>query len=241
LGLKNKRGLVTGASKGIGLAITKALAREGLKLFITARNSGELENVRRELQRFGTEIEYGVADLANPDQIEEMFNTAFDFLGGIDVLINNAGMNIQSHVIDMELSDWEQVYAVNLRAAFILSKLAGPKMIAQQSGHIINIGSGASQTPIAGHAAYCAAKHGLLGLSESMALEVREFGVKVSIILPGSTATYFGGSSPENKLSSKPGMLKPEDIADAVLYLLKQSPQAWTSIINLRPLNLGQT
>jgi len=132
------------------------------------------------------------------------------------------------------------MFAVNLKAPFLLTKLAAPLMIAQKSGFIINIGSGASQTPIANYAAYCATKYGLLGFSESLALELREYNIKVSIILPGSTATYFSGGTPEERLSTKPGILRPEDIADSVLYLLKQSPQAWTSVMNLRPLNLNK-
>lgn len=97
--------------------------------------------------------------------------------------------------------------------------------------------TGASLTPIANFAGYCASKFGLLGFSESLALELREHGIKVSIILPGSTATHFNSSDPESKLKSQPGLLRPEDVANSVIYLLQQNPNAWTSIMNLRPLN----
>jgi len=171
-----------------------------------------------------------------------LFADAVKFLEGINILINNSGIGIKGNVTDIELSDWEEMYSVNLKAAFMLSQLAAREMIKKQSGHIINIGSGASQTPIAGFAGYCASKYaskyGLLGFSESLGLELREHNVKVSIILPGSTATHFGGVAPENKIAAKPGILRPEDVADSVLYLLKQSDVAWTSVMNLRPLNL---
>lgn len=241
MNLNGKRALITGASRGIGLAITEALAAEGIKTFITARDEKGLSVLAARLNQAGGNIGHYHADLADPAQIATMFATGIDFLGGIDILINNAGIGVQSPVVDLSLDSWEVMSAVNMRAPFILSKLAAPIMVAQKSGYIINIGSGASQTPIANYAAYCATKHGLLGFSESLALELREQNVKVSIILPGSTATYFGGGTPEGKLSSKPGILRPEDVADSVLYLLRQRPQAWTSIINLRPTNPNKT
>jgi hypothetical protein len=110
-------------------------------------------------------------------------------------------------------------------------------MVRQRDGYIINIGSGASTTPIAGMAAYCASKYGLLGFSESLALEMRKSGVKVSIIMPGSTATRFGDSDPETRLKTRPGILLPEDTAAAVMFLLSQPKRAWTSQMNLRPLD----
>jgi 3-oxoacyl-[acyl-carrier protein] reductase len=236
--LKNKRALVTGASRGIGFAIARALAAQGLNLFLTARDERALAKAKAELSGMGGNIGYATADLADVTQLGSMSDAAMEFLGGIDVLVNNAGVGFKKPVALMDMTEWEQMFAVNLRAAFILSKLALGKMIPQKSGYIINIGSGASQTPIAEFAGYCSTKYGLLGFSESLALEVRDYGIKVSIIMPGSTATHFGGSSPQSKLDSKPGMLRPKDIADALLFLLKQSPNAWTSVMNVRPLSL---
>jgi 3-oxoacyl-[acyl-carrier protein] reductase len=238
--LKGKRALVTGASRGIGMAITEALTAEGIKTFITARDEKALASMTLRLQREGKDIGCYPADLADSAHLENMFNKAIGFLDGIDILVNNAGFGIKIPAVDLPLDSYDEMLAINLRAPFLLSKLAAPLMIAQKSGYIINIGSGASQTPIANYAAYCATKHGLLGFSESLALELREYNVKVSIILPGSTATYFGGGTPESKLSSKPGILIPEDVAESVLFLLRQRPQAWTSILNLRPLNLDK-
>jgi 3-oxoacyl-[acyl-carrier protein] reductase len=235
--LEGKRALVTGSSKGIGLAIVEALAGEGIKVFLTGRSQTALQNAHKDLDGKGASAGFAVADLADVGQINDLFEKAKNFLGGIDILINNAGLGIKAPVKDLSFESWETMYAVNLRAPFILSQLAARLMIEQRSGHIINIGSGASQTPIAEFAGYCASKFGLLGFSESMALEVRKFGIKVSIIMPGSTATYFGGGEPESKLSSRPGILHPADVADAVLYILHQRFGAWTSTMNLRPLN----
>lgn len=241
MSLSGKRALVTGASRGIGRAIAQAFAKAGMRLFLVARDEKDLAKLKAELSEKGTPVDFAAADLSNPILAEEAFEKAIGFLGGIDVLVNNAGANAAGPVADLSLSNWDMIQAVNLRAPYLLSKLAAGRMISQGSGHIINIGSGASQTSIAGNAAYCASKYGLLGFSESLALELRQYGIKVSIILPGTTATYFGGSEPDKKLKSQPGILRPEDVADSVMYLLRQGPGAWTSVMNLRPLNPGKT
>jgi 3-oxoacyl-[acyl-carrier protein] reductase len=235
--LKGKKALITGASRGIGRAISIALAREGVDLFLTARDDSLLEKLNREIAESGAKAGFKSADLMSESEINEMFIGATKFLGGLDILINNAGIGIKGNVVDIDVADWERVYAINLKAPFLLARLAAREMIKQKSGHIINIGSGASKTPMAEYASYCATKHGLLGFSESLALELRGHNIKVSIALPGSTATHFGGGSPEERISSKPGILRPDDVADSVLYLLKQSDIAWTSVLNLRPLN----
>jgi short-subunit dehydrogenase len=236
--LKNKRTLITGASKGMGAAIAEKLASEEVKIFLTAREQESLKRLTSNLSQKGADIDFALADLADDLQLERMFTAGIRFLGGIDILVNNAGIGVNSQVADMDVADWDRMFAVNLRAVFLLSKFAAGEMVRQKSGYIINIGSGASQTPIAGYAGYCATKYGLLGFSESLGLELREHNIKVSIIMPGSTATYFGGSSPDDKKASRPGILRPEDVADSVIYLLKQSDIAWTSVMNLRPLSL---
>jgi len=239
--LRGKKALITGASRGIGRAIAVALASEGVNLFITARDEERLKGLKEELSGSGIDIDYGIADLSFENDIDRMFGQGIRFLNGIDILINNAGIGIKGNVADIEVSDWEKMYAINLKAVFMLSRLAAREMIKKRSGFIINIGSGASRTPIAGFAGYCATKHGLLGFSESLGLELREHDIKVSIILPGSTATYFADGTPEAKIAAKPGILRPADIADSALYLLKQDSNAWTSVMNLRPLNLKKS
>jgi 3-oxoacyl-[acyl-carrier protein] reductase len=238
--IQGKKAIITGASKGIGRAISKTLASEGIDIFITARDEERLRDLEAELSGSGSRVGYQAADLTVESEVNNLFSAAIDFLGGVDILVNNAGIGIKGNVTNIEIADWEKMYRLNLKAAFMLSRLAAREMIKNRFGYIINIGSGASQTPIAGFAGYCAAKHGLLGFSESLALELREFDIKVSIILPGSTATHFGGGDPESKIAAKPGMLRPEDIADSVLYILKQRDNAWTSVMNLRPLNLNR-
>lgn len=238
--LKGKKALITGASRGIGRAISRALGEGGIEIFVTARGSELLDNLQKELSGAGIRIGYKTADLTIENEVEDLFAEALQFLGGIDILINNAGIGIRGNVADIQIADWEKMYLLDLKAPFMLSRLAAREMMKNRSGYIINIGSGASKTPIAGMAGYCAVKHGLLGFSESLALELRDYDIKVTIILPGSTATHFGGGDPHSRIAAKPGILRPEDVADSVLYILKQRDNAWTSVLNLRPLNLNR-
>ncbi len=237
MSVRNKKAIITGATRGIGAAIANRLADEGARLFLTGRDEKSLKKMKTELSKKGAAVDCLPADLTDVAQVEKVLISAMEFLGEIDILINNAGMGIKGNITDMNIEDWDHMFDLNLKAVFLLSRRVGQKMISQKSGYIISIGSGASQTPIAGFAAYCATKYGLLGFSESLALELRQYNIKVSIILPGSTATNFGGSNPQEQISAKPGILRSEDVADSVMYLLNQSKVAWTSVMNLRPLN----
>jgi NAD(P)-dependent dehydrogenase (short-subunit alcohol dehydrogenase family) len=130
--------------------------------------------------------------------------------------------------------DWDQVMAVNLRAPYLLLRLCLPRMKKAKRGQIINVNSGAGKNGIAEYSAYCASKFGLLGLTESVGPEARQYGVKVQSVMPGSTDTHFMGRRP----GKAAGRLRPEDVADLVVFLVRQDEQAWTSEANLRPLVL---
>ena len=156
--LKSKRALITGASKGMGAAIAERLAWEGIKIFLTARDEKLLGKLVSDLTAGGADVGFAPADLMHDSQLEKMFARGIEFLGGIDILVNNAGIGIKGNVASMDVADWDRMFAINLRAAFLLSRLAAGEMMRQKSGCIINIGSGASQTPIAGYAGYCATK-----------------------------------------------------------------------------------
>lgn len=231
--LRGKSALVTGATGGIGKAIVNSLVNAGVKVIAQGRSEDRLKKLSEEYPDIVCEL----ADLSDENQVAKLAEAANACYDGLDILINNAGIGHSKSVIDLDIADFNHIMNINLRAIFILSKLIGQVMINRKDGYIINIGSGASTTPIKNMAAYCGSKYALLGFSESMALEMREYGVKVSIVMPGSTATRFGGSSPEERLGAKPGILLPEDIAESVMYLLNQPKRAWTSQINLRPLD----
>lgn len=231
--LKGKRALVTGATGGIGQAIVASFVDAGIKVIASGTKPRKLSELKQHFPEIRTEP----ADLTNPDNVKNLALMALKHYDGIDILINNAGIGISGNLIDMSIDDIRKMIYINLFAPIVLAEIIGKHMSQSGSGHIINIGSGASYTPIAGMAVYCSTKYGLLGFSESLALELREYGVKVSIITPGSTATAFGDGNAESRLKNKPGILLPSDIADTVMYLLGQSDRAWTSQVNLRPLN----
>jgi 3-oxoacyl-[acyl-carrier protein] reductase len=231
--LEGKKALVTGASGGIGQAIVKHLAAHGVKIIAHGRNKSRLDALVKQ----HPDIVPMTADFNEPSEVENLANEALNRFGGLDILINNAGIGIHKNVVGLSVSEFDEIMDVNLRAVFILSKIIGQVMVKQGDGYIINIGSGASKTPIAGLATYCASKHALLGFSESLALEMRKHGVKVSILMPGTTATGFGENDAVARLKAKPGILLPEDVAQAVMVLLSQPRRAWTSKMNLRPLD----
>ena len=235
--LDGKKALVTGATSGIGGAIVDVLIAAGVKVIAQGRSVERLEALRQKHPHIICEQ----ADFAESDQIEKLAQRVIDNYGGVNILINNAGIGYTENVIDLDIAAFDRLLSINLKAVFILCKILGKVMVRQRDGYIINIGSGASTTPIAGMASYCASKYGLLGFSESLALEMRKSGVKVSIIMPGSTATRFGDSDPETRLKSRPGILLPEDTAAAVMFLLSQPKRAWTSQMNLRPLDPDHT
>ncbi len=160
----------------------------------------------------------------------DVVRAAREELGGLDALVNNAGTGDRGRVADLPLEEWRRVLETNLTGAFVCSQAVIPALKARKGGSIISIGSGAGKQGYAGMSAYCASKFGLHGLMQSLAQEVGDDNIKVAIINPGSIQTEFGGS---RKRSGK--MLSPEDVARAVLYLLKQSPRAWTQEMNLWP------
>ena len=235
--LKGRIALVTGATGGIGRAIVGSLSEAGVKVIAHGRNRERLEKLRLEFPEIITEQ----ADLTSVSETEDLAGRSLSHFGGLDILINNAGIGVIKNTLDMGLAEYDATMDINMRAVFILCNIIGNAMVQKKSGYIINIGSGASKNAIAGFAAYCASKHALLGFSESLALELRSYGIKVTLVMPGSTATKFGDNDPAERLKARPGILLPEDVADTVMYLLKQTQRAWTSQVNLRPLDPNQS
>jgi NAD(P)-dependent dehydrogenase (short-subunit alcohol dehydrogenase family) len=229
--LEGKVALITGASRGIGLAIARSLAAMGARLNLCARNARRLEDVGAEFQRAGLAVATVPADLTHGGDIAALVQKTEQSLGSIDILVNNAGIGYFGPVQDASEAHWDAVLDTNLKAVFLLSKAVAPGMIARRSGHIINIASLAGKNSFAGGAIYCASKWGLLGLTECMAEDLRQYGIRVSAVCPGSVATDFSphaGKDPRK-------MLQPEDVAHAVAMILTQAPQSFISEVLLRP------
>jgi 3-oxoacyl-[acyl-carrier protein] reductase len=229
--LEGKVALITGASRGIGLAIARNLARLGASLALCARDAGRLERVRGEFQSRGHAVFAVAADLSQVSKLASLVEQIEQSLGAIEILVNNAGIGYFGPTHEASESDWDTVLDTNLKAVFLLSKAVAAGMIRKKSGHIINVASLAGKSAFAGGGIYCASKWGLLGLTGCMAEDLRPHGIRVSAVCPGSVATDFSPHS--GKDASK--MLRPEDVAHAVEMIVTQAPESFISEILLRP------
>jgi 3-oxoacyl-[acyl-carrier protein] reductase len=208
--LSGKSAIVTGASRGIGLAIARALAREGVRLGLLSRTRPDLGG------------EFVACDLADLEQIPAAVRQLLERLGTVDFLINNAGTFLEQSVPDMQLADWERVQRVNLTAPFLLTREVLPHMITRREGRIVNVSSTSGMQGYLHQSAYCASKHGLLGFSRSLALEVKPHNIHVHALCPGGVDTdLIKGTCLGERLKGQP-MINPEDIAEMVLFLLRQ-------------------
>lgn len=208
--------IVTGASRGIGRAIARAFAEQGCRLAVAARSKDELHALAGEIIGSGGECLVVPTDLAKAEQIARMVEKAAGHFGRVDILVNNAGLLILKYVVDTTLDEWDQVLAVNLRAAFVASKAVLPYMIEQKSGQIINIASIAGKRSGIMHGSYSAAKFGVLGFTEALASEVKEHGIRVNAINPNLVDTDLFGEMARDDRST---WSEPNEIADVALLL----------------------
>ncbi len=229
--LEGSVALISGASRGIGLAIAHTLGRLGAQLSICARNATGLQAAAEELRQKGAKVMARPADVTRASDVEALLRETERTLGPVDILVNNAGIGLFIAAHEATEANWDAVLDTNLKSVFLLSKGVAPGMIARQSGHIINIASLSGKSSYAGGALYCASKWGLLGFTQSMAEDLRGYGIRVSAICPGSVATEF--SPHAGKDAGK--MLQPQDIAQAVEMIVTQAPQSFVSEISLRP------
>ncbi len=232
--LTGKVALVTGSSRGIGLAIAEAFTEEGIKVIINGRSTERVNKVASQLNRKHPDKAIPIpADLTSREEVEMLVDEALRACGRVDILVNNAGIGYFAPVYDMDFDSWEKLMRTNVDAVFYLTKLLLPQMMERKDGYIINIGSLASKNTFAGGSAYCASKFALLGFSECLMLDVREYGIKVSIIMPGSVATEF--SHPIS--GADDWKQRPSDIAQVCVNLLKDRKPFLVSRLEMRPLN----
>jgi len=184
---KAKAAVVTGSTSGIGLAIARALAREATNVMLNGfGDAGEIEKTRAEVERqCGVRALYSPADMTKPAEIAEMIRTAEQAFGGIDILVNNAGIQHVAPVEEFPIEKWDQIIAINLSSAFHTIRAALPGMKARKWGRIINTASAHSLVASPFKSAYVTAKHGLAGLTKTVALEVATFGITVNCFSPG--------------------------------------------------------
>ena len=220
--------LVTGGNRGIGRGIVEALAGEGAGVVLTARSRDSAEAAAREVG--GATV--GLAcDVRSHDQVRAVFREIERTAGGLDVLVNNAGIGIFAPIADLSPDDWRAVIETNLNGVYYCCHEAIPLMRTRGGGYIFNLSSLAGRNVFPGGGAYSASKFGLNGFSEALMQEVRYDGIRVSYLMPGSVATDFGRGS-----AAKQGWaLTPADVAAIVIDLLRSPKHALYSRVEMRP------
>lgn len=224
--------LVTGGSRGIGRAIAFRLAEMGASVAICGRDAKALAATTADLKTRTAGVFSQVADVTRSAEVISLVEAAQQALGSISILVNNAGIGGFGPVQEKSEEDWDQVLDTNLKSLFLVSRAVVPSMIRRGGGDIVNIASLAGRNTFAGGGLYCASKWGVYGLSGCMAEDLREHGIRVSVVSPGSVATEFGGRGPKD--STK--VLRAEDVAHAVAMIVTQGPQSFVSEVQLRPL-----
>jgi len=230
--LAGKVSIVTGASRGIGRAISILLAQSGSRVVLAARSEPQLKSVSEEISSQNGEALVIPTDLTVDKEMERLVQQTLKEWGSVDVLINNAGLGKVAPVVKAKVSDWDETFRVNLRAPMILSKLVLPTMMERGEGSIINISSVSGKSGQANGSAYSASKFGLMGFTQSLYEEVREYGIRVAAICPGFVDTTL---IPQMRRMDRSKMIRPEDIAQTVLFVLTSPPTACPVEITVRP------
>jgi len=231
--LRGKVALVTGGSRGIGLAIARALVADGVQVAITGRNAAHLSSARPAIEAAGPgSVETLQADVRKYADVQRAIDAASARFGGLDILINNAGVGIFTDVASMTTEQWADVIDTNLTGVFNACRAALPHLRRRGGGFIINISSLAGKNPFANGAAYCASKSGLNAFSEALMQEVRYDDIRVSYVMPGSVATEFNNGD-----AAKGGDWKvsADEVAEVVMNLLHHPSRSLPSRVELRP------
>src|ERR1700686_5573080 len=231
--LSDALALVTGGSRGIGRAIAVRLASLGAAVAICGRDANALNDASAQLAGLGGRVFSQVEDVTRPADVDALLAKTESTLGPITILVNNAGIGVFGPAHEKSEQDWDRVLNTNLKSVFLVSKAVAPSMINRKSGDIINISSLAGVNAFKGGGLFCASKWGLQGLSACMAEDLRGYGIRVSVICPGSVATEFSGTSVKDPAK----VLWPEDIAHAVETIVTQSPKSFISQLQIRPLS----
>ena len=226
--LTGKTAIVTGGSRGIGLAIARALITSDVNVMITGTRQQALDDA---LLGLGAMAMAQTADVRDYASVERAFNAAAAHFGGIDILINNAGVGVFTPVANMSVEQWHAVIDTNLTGVFYSCRAVLPHLKKRGGGWIINISSLAGKNAFPDGAAYCASKSGLNAFSESLMQEVRHDGIRVAYVMPGSVNTAFSGQ----QLSGQDWKLAPEDVAEVVTDLLAHASRSLPSRVEIRP------
>lgn len=228
--------LITGATQGIGRATAVAFGRAGYRVGVVARTAPKIDALVAELRAEGIEAAGAAADVADPEAVRSAVALVVDQLGEIGVLVNNAGVLIARAFEELTLDDWDTTMATNLRSLYLVTREVLPGMRQRRDGTIVNVASLAGRNGFAGGTAYTASKHAVLGFARSLMLEVRKEGVRVVTVCPGSVDTGMLQDQPMLS-TNRERILRPEDVADAILHAVQLPGRAMVSELDIRPTN----
>jgi NAD(P)-dependent dehydrogenase (short-subunit alcohol dehydrogenase family) len=230
MALAGRVAVITGASRGLGKGIALALATSDMRLALVARDRARLDQAASEARAQGAEAEVFSADISDERQVQQLERDVIARFGQIDVLVNNAGINVRKLCVDFTLADWNSVLNTNLTSAFLMCRSFAPHMKGRGYGRIINIASVMAHISMAHRTAYSASKSGLLGFTRALALELAPEGISVVSVSPGVFATEMTGpllEDPDSKTRLLAGTVwgrpgRPEEIGKLVLYLCSE-------------------
>ncbi len=237
--LAGKVAVITGASAGIGRASAFALAGEGARLVLTARRHGRLDEVAAQVHAAGGDATTVAGDAREEETVKRTVAAALETFGGIDILINNAGVGNYKNLVDTSVAEYDEMMDSNVRSTFLFTRHAVPPMLTRGAGTILMISSMAGIYGFPGEAVYCATKFAQVGFAQALDKELRPKGIKVGVICPGGVKTEFAlgkGRTEEGVATSN--MLDPEDVAGAVLLACTQAPGA--RIIEIQMRTMGE-
>jgi len=236
MNLEGSRCVVTGGSTGIGLATAKQLAAAGGRVAICARTEETLEAAATELRETGAEILSLRVDVSQEEEVDSLVRAVNEAWGGADLLVNNAGIGIFGMFVDLDIDDYDRVFAVNVRGLFLCSRAFAPGMVEQGGGVIVNVASLAGKNAFAGGAIYSASKHAVMGMSKSMMLDLRPHGVRVLTVCPGTVYTpFFDRVDQFNPVEER--SLQADDVAEMILHVVRLSERATVSEFEIRAVN----
>lgn len=230
--LSGKKAIITGAGKGIGRATALALAKEGVSLGLLARTEEDLLKVADEVKETGVEVSIATADVAVNEEVTEAVDQLIEGLGSVDILINNAGMARFGKFLDLEVDEWERIIQVNLLGMYYVTRAVVPSMVEQNSGDIINISSTAGEKGGPVTSAYSASKFGVMGLTESLAMEMRKHDIRVTALTPSTVVTDLAIDGGLVK-GDEEDMLQPEDLAELMVSQLKLNKRVFVKSAGL--------
>jgi NAD(P)-dependent dehydrogenase (short-subunit alcohol dehydrogenase family) len=235
---EGKVAVVTGGSRGIGRAVALALAKQGANVVLAARDREHLLSVAREVESLGRRVLPVAGDLRLEESVETLREKTLAAFGTVDILVNNAGVGKYGPLLDFTPEDYDWIMDTNMRSSFLVTRAFLPTLLEKKSGDLVFVASVAGLKGLPHEAVYCASKFAQVGFAQALDHELREKGIRVSVVAPGGVRTEFAfgtGRTPgDPRLET---FLRPEEVADAVVFALSQPPHARVFLVGMRPIS----